>query len=100
MEELLKLAKQCLSIVETVTIKDAEIKMNINAGKLDMISKGIDVEKNIRNDLIRSALIMFVKSNFGNTDIKDKELARKTYELLLNNLMFDSEYKIKEVQDD
>ena len=35
MDKLLKLAKQSLSIVETATAKDEEIKMWINAGIAD-----------------------------------------------------------------
>ena len=67
MEKLIKIAKQCLSIIET------------------------------EDSLLQSAIVMFVKSNFGNTDIKEKELAQKTYSLLCNNLSLSSEYKIKEV---
>ena len=40
-EELLKTAKQCLSIVETATLKDEEIKMLINAGIADLNRQGI-----------------------------------------------------------
>lgn len=92
MNELLKTAKQCLSIVESATLKDEEIKMLINAGKTDLARQGILVD--ITNDLIKSAIVMFVKANFGNTDIKEKELAQKTYSLLCNNLSLSSEYKV------
>ena len=39
---------------------------------------------------------MFVKANFGNVNIKEKELAQKTYSLLCNNLSLSTEYKIQE----
>lgn len=93
MGELLKTAKQCLSIVETATLKDSEIKMLINAGIADLNRQGIVVDEDTENDLVKSAIIMFVKANFGNVDIKEKELAQKTYSLLCNNLGLSSDYK-------
>lgn len=92
--KLLKKAKQCLSIIETATLKDEEIKMWINAGIKDLERQGIETKKS--NTLIESTIIMFVKANFGNIDIKEKQLAKETYSLLCNNLSLSSEYKIKE----
>ncbi len=93
MENLLKLAKQCLSIIETATLKDEEIKMLIQAGIADLKRQGIKADEKTTDSLIRSAIIMFVKGHFGNVDIKEKELAQKTYSLLCNNLGLSSEYK-------
>lgn len=93
MEKLLKLVKQCLSIIETATAKDDELKMLINAGVEDLKRQGIDAEVTTNNELLKSAIVMFVKANFGSVDIKEKELARKTYSLLCNNLGLSSEYK-------
>lgn len=93
MNELLKLTKQCLSIIESATIKDEEIKMLINAGILDLQRQGITANENTENALIKAAIVMFVKSNFGNVDIKEKESAKKTYSLLCNNLGLSSDYK-------
>ena len=96
MNDLLKTAKQCLSIVESATLKDEEIKMLINAGIEDLKRQGINASEKTNNDLIKSSIIMFVKANFGNVDIKEKELAQKTYSLLCNNLSLSSDFKIKE----
>lgn len=96
MDELLKTTKQCLSIVESATLKDEEIKMLINAGLEDLKRQGINANEKTNNDLIKSSIIMFVKANFGNVDIKEKELAQKTYSLLCNNLSLSSDFKIKE----
>lgn len=93
MNELLKTTKQCLSIVETATLKDKEIKMLIRAGVEDLRRQGINASVTTQNDLVKSAIIMFVKSNFGNVDIKEKELAQRTYSLLCNNLGLSSEFK-------
>lgn len=93
MESLLKTTKQCLSIVETATLKDEEIKMLINAGIEDLKRQGIKAKIDTESELIKSSIIMFVKANFGNVDIKEKELAQKTYSLLCNNLSLSSEFK-------
>lgn len=92
MEELMMLAKQSLSIVDTSTIKDDEIEMWIRAGKEDL--KRQDINSELDNPLIKSAIVMFVKANFGNVDIKEKELSQKTYNLLCNNLGLSSDYKV------
>ncbi len=91
MSELLKLCKQCLSIVETSTYKDDEIRLLIKMAMSDLKRQGIDV--NVNDSLIQGTIAMFVKANFGMVDIKEKELAQKTYNLLCNNLSLSSEYK-------
>ncbi len=91
--ELLNLAKQCLSIIKTATAKDDEINMLIEAGKADLKRQGINSDKT-EDSLIQSAIIMFVKANFGNTDIKEKDLAQKTYNLICNNLSLSSDFKV------
>lgn len=81
---LLDLVKNCLSIISTSTIKDSELNMWINAGKKDLERQGITVDAT--NELIQSAIVMYVKGNFGNVDIKEKQLAQATYNLLCVNL--------------
>ena len=90
-KKLLTLVKQCLSIVETATLKDEEINMLINAAKSDLERLGIKIDMD--DKLIQTAIVMFVKANFGNTDIKEKELAQRTYSLLCNNLSLTTKYK-------
>ena len=92
MEELLKLVKQCLSIVETATLKDAELQMPIQAGVADLGRQGIVASVGTTDSLVQSAIVMFVKANFGNVDIKEKELAQRTYSLLCANLGLSQEY--------
>ena len=92
MNELLKLVKQCLSIVETATLKDEEIKMWIQAGIADLQRQGIKASENTEDSLTKSAIVMFVKANFGNVDIKEKELAQRTYSLLCANLGLSKDY--------
>ena len=86
MRELMKLSKKALSIVETATLKDDEIKMWIQAGIRDLKRQGIKASEETEDSLIKSAIVMFVKANFGNVDIKEKELAQKTYSLLCTNI--------------
>lgn len=92
MYELMNLAKQSLSIVSSSIIKDDEIEMWIKAGKEDLKRQGINSE--LKNPLITSAIIMFVKANFGNVDIKEKELSQKTYNLLCHSLGLSDDYKV------
>lgn len=99
-KELKKLAKQCVSIVDTATLKDGEIELWINSGISDLLRQGIDGKNKISDALIQGAIMMFVKSNFGNVDIKEKELAQRTYSLLCNNLSLSSDFKIKESDSD
>ena len=94
MEELLKLVKQCLSIVETATLKDAELQMLIQAGIADLNRQGIVASVGTTDNLVQSAIVMFVKANFGNVDIKEKELAQRTYSLLCANLGLSEDYKV------
>lgn len=100
MEDLIKLAKQSLSIISSATLKDGEIELLIRAGIEDLRRIEIDASEATKNSLIQAAIIMFVKANFGNTDIKEKELAQNTYSLLCNNLSLSDEYKIKKGVDD
>ena len=97
--DLKKLAKECLSIVDTSTLKDNEILLFINAGVLDLKRLGIDAEAKIKDELIQAAIIMFVKANFGMVDIKEKQRSQETYIQICNNLSLSSDYKIKEEVD-
>ena len=94
MEELMKLTKQSLSIIETATLKDEEIKMWIQAGVADLNRQGILASLDTNDTLVQSAIVMFVKANFGNVDIKEKELAQRTYSLLCANLGLSEDYKV------
>lgn len=97
MEELLERAKVCLSIVQTATAKDEEIKMLINAGIADLNRQGIVANTATTNDLVKSAIMMFVKAHFGNVDLEEKELAQKTYSLLCCNLSLSEEYRESDI---
>lgn len=98
MEDLIKEAKQFLSIIETATAKDVEIKTLVNAGLYELTRAGVDTEYNKSEDgrydyLIQTAIMMFVKANFGNVDIKEKELSARTFNLLEQNLSMSDGYK-------
>lgn len=99
MDNLLSVAKEVLSIIPTATAKDTEINMLINSAKKDMERLNIDVENNISDELIISAIMMFVKAHFGNTNTKEKELCQKSYSLFLSNIASTQEY-MKEVKND
>ena len=75
-------------------LKDEEIKMLIQAGIADLNRQGIVSSLDTKDSLVKSAIVMFVKANFGNVDIKEKELAQRTYSLLCNNLSLSEDYKV------
>ena len=91
-EGLMSLVKQSLSIVDTTTIKDDEIQMWINAGKADLERQ--DIKLDLKSALVQSAIVMYVKSNFGNVDLKEKELSQRTYNFLCYNLGLSHDYKV------
>lgn len=93
-QKLIYLAKQSLSIISTSKIKDGEIKMWINAGIEDLKRQGIKID--LDDPLIISAVIMYVKANFGNVDLKEKELSKKTYNLFCHNLSLSESYRVGE----
>ncbi len=102
MESLLNTAKQFLSITETATQKDIEIETLIRAGMLELQRAGIDIKYNYNeeektyNNLVITAIMMYVKSNFGNVDIKEKELSQRTFNLIEQSLSLSTGYKESE----
>lgn len=93
--EMQSLAKQCLSISEMATAKDDEIMLWIGNAILDLERQGIDVSSNIEDECVRGAIIMYVKANFGMTDIKEKENAQRTYIQSCSNMSLSSKYKLE-----
>ena len=91
--DLIEKAKNSLSIITSSTTKDGEIEMWTKAAIADLERQGIKAKSNLEDLLIQSAVILFVKSNFGNTEIKEKELAEKTYSLFCTNLSLSEKYK-------
>lgn len=89
--DLIKLAKESLSIVSTATLKDNEIKLWINAAISDLQRSGINC--NLIDDLIKSAIILYVKGNFGSMDIKEKEMCLNLYNLHRQELALSSKYR-------
>ena len=101
MDNLLKQAKQFLSIVETSTLKDEEIKLLIRSGILELERSGIDTKYNYSieteqfDSLITTAIMFYVKSTFGNVDIKEKEYALRTFNTLEQSLSLSDGYRKK-----
>ena len=101
MDYLLKQAKQFLSIVETSTLKDEEIKLLIRSGILELERSGIDTKYNYSieteqfDSLITTAIMFYVKSTFGNVDIKEKEYALRTFYTLEQSLSLSDGYRKK-----
>lgn len=88
MEEILKLVKECLGIIPTATAKDNEIKLLIDTAIADM--ERLNIRINLASPMQQSAIIQYVKSNFGMLDEKVKELSFNSYNLLVSSLQMDS----------
>lgn len=87
METLRSLVKEALSIVSTSTIKDNEIDLWIQAAIEDLSRAGVTAATvSTDNWLVKGAIVMFVKANFGMCSLEEKKLAANTYSLLCNNL--------------
>lgn len=95
MQELIKLAKQCLSIVESSTLKDKEIEMLIKSAKNDLERAGIDTLSNQTDDLIINTIMIYVKAHFGDTDINKRTEYLKRYKMNLRELQLSEKYQIK-----
>ena len=98
-KDLLKLAKECLSIVESSTLKDKEITMLIESAISDLKRLEIGVEKNIEDNLVKNTIIIYVKAHFGDGDIDKRIEYLKRYKSNLRELQFSEEYKVKEEVD-
>lgn len=101
-DKLLVAAKQFLSILPESTMKDVEIKSLVDAGVSELERSGIntkynyDEKKEEYDSLIKTAIMMFVKSNFGNVNIKEKELAAKAFNNLEQSLSLSEGYRKEE----
>lgn len=98
-DDLLILAKECLSIVESSTMKDKEIVMLIESAIQDLEIVGIEVESNIKDqkdNLIINTIMIYVKAHFGDTDVNKREMYLKRYKSNKRALMETDEYSKKE----
>lgn len=86
---LLALVKKCLNIISTATFKDDEITLLINSAIADMQRLGIDFD--ITNALHESAVVQYVKGNFGMLDNATKDLCMRSYNLLVSSIQMNSD---------
>ncbi len=93
MSDLKALAKQCLGIVKTATLKDEEIEMLINSAKSDMERVDIDVDNNISDSLIINTIMLYVKAHFGDTDINKRKEYLERYTSNIRALKESEEYR-------
>lgn len=93
MSDLMILAKQCLGIVKTATLKDEEIEMLINSAKSDMERVDIDVDNNISDSLVINTIMLYVKAHFGDTDINKRKEYLERYTSNIRALKESEEYR-------
>lgn len=97
--DLLKLAKECLSIVDSSTMKDKEITMLIESAIRDLERVEVDVKGHIEDNLVKNTIIIYVKAHFGDGDINKRTEYLKRYKTNLRELQFSEEYQKKEEVD-
>lgn len=93
-DDLLKLAKQSLSIVDTSTAKDEEILNSIKSAVQDLSSLGIRVKEN--HQQIYNAIVLFVKSQFSTVPVNEKKRALETYRIIAGELAYSNETRARE----
>ena len=93
----LDLAKECLSIVTTSTLKDKEIHMLIESAIKDLERVNVDVKANVNDGLVKNTVMIYVKAHFGDTDINKRTEYLKRYKMNLRELQFSGKYQKKEV---
>jgi len=93
----LNLAKECLSIISSSTMKDKEITMLLESAITDLERVDIDVTNNIEDNLIKNTVMIYVKAHFGDTDINKKNEYLKRYKMNLRELQNTEKYQKKEV---
>lgn len=98
--DLLKLAKECLSIVDSSTMKDKEITMLIESAIKDLERVKVDVIGNIEDNLVKNTIIIYVKAHFGDGDINKRTEYLKRYKANLRELQFSEEYQQKDEEVD
>lgn len=86
-DNLMELVKESLSIYSESTIKDNELELWIRAAVEDLKRVGITAAAvSTDNWLVKGAIVMYCKANFGMCSLDEKKLAQSTYSLLCNNL--------------
>ena len=90
---LLKLVKECLSIVDSSTLKDKELNMLIEAAKKDLERVGVNVEEHLEDDLMKNTIVIYVKAHYGDGDMNKKIEYLKRYKSNLRELQFSEEYQ-------
>lgn len=90
--EWIDLAKECLGIVKTATLKDKEIEMLIKSAITDLERVDIDILNNVTDSLIENTVMLYVKAHFGDTDIDKRNEYLKRYKNNMRALMASEEY--------
>lgn len=96
----LKLAKECVGIVETSTLKDKELYMLIESAIEDLERVDVDVQNNTDSNLIKDTVMLYVKAHFGDTDINKRKEYLKWYKTKMRELMNSQKYLKKEDESD
>ena len=93
--QLLKLVKECLSIVDSSSLKDKELNMLIDSAITDLKRVNIDVDNHLEDNLVQNTIVIYVKAHFGDGDINKRIEYLKRYKANFRELQFSEEYQKK-----
>ena len=93
--QLLKLVKECLSIVDSSSLKDKELNMLIDSAITDLKRVDIDIDNHLDDNLVKNTIVIYVKAHFGDGDINKRIEYLKRYKANLRELQFSEEYQKK-----
>ncbi len=95
----LNLAKEAVGIVRTSTAVDNTLNTLIGSALEDLSRVDIDVKSHAQDNLLKTTLMLYVKGQYGDTDINKRNEYMKRYTQNLRSMQRSVEYLKKEESD-
>ena len=95
----LNLAKEAVGIVRTSTAVDNTLKTHTRSALEDLSRVDIDVKSHAQDNLLKTTLMLYVKGQYGDTDINKRNEYMKRYTQNLRSMQRSVEYLKKEESD-
>ncbi len=94
--DYLDLAKEALGIVKDATAVDKTLSTLIGSALEDLARVDIDVIGHLNDDLLKTTVMLYVKGQYGDTDINKRNEYMKRYISNLRSMQRSQEYLKKE----
>ena len=92
----LELAKESLGIVSDAVEVDKVLCMLIGSALEDLARVGIDIASHLKDDLLKTTVMLYVKGQYGDADINKRNEYMKRYTQNLRSMQHSQEYLTKE----